>query len=432
MTPFLALIRKDLQLFFRDRRSWVMSFIAPIVIASFFGSVFGGGGPGNRKPARVPVGFVDEDHAAIGRALLASLQTSESLDIRPLDRAAAEAQVRTGKLSVAAILPKDFSNQAGRAFFRGAERKPTLEILYDPSRAAERQMVEGILTGQVMEAVSAEMFGNSPAAASLTEQSLKELDTSTLPESQRRNLKSLLNDVLRLQKEPQTGSSSPLGGSGMSIPFTTKAEAVTSRKGVEYNAVAHAFAGMGVQFILFMGIEAGVALLLQRQRGLWKRFRSAPVSKAVLLGSRAASAAFCSMLILGTMFLFARIVFNVRVEGSLPGFLLLALCFSLMTAAFGLLIAALGDTPEATRPIAALATLFMVMLGGSWMPTFLFPAWLQTATLIMPTRWAVDGLDAMTWRGLGFQSAITPALAMLGFTALFAVIAWTRFRWSTP
>jgi ABC-2 type transport system permease protein len=99
------------------------------------------------------------------------------------------------------------------------------------------------------------------------------------------------------------------------------------------------------------------------------------------------------------------------------------------TASFGLLIAALGRTPEATRGLAIFATLIMVMLGGAWVPTFVFPAWLQTVSLAVPTRWAVDGLDAMTWRGLGFGAAVGPIVAMLAFSALFAVLAVWRFDW---
>ena len=40
--PLLAMVRKDLQLFFADRRSVIISFVVPIAIASFFGSIFGG------------------------------------------------------------------------------------------------------------------------------------------------------------------------------------------------------------------------------------------------------------------------------------------------------------------------------------------------------------------------------------------------------
>jgi hypothetical protein len=35
----------------------------------------------------------------------------------------------------------------------------------------------------------------------------------------------------------------------------------------------------------------------------------------------------------------------------------------------------------------------------------------------------------MTWRGIGLAGAFAPTLAMLGFAALFWLIAVVRFRW---
>jgi ABC-2 type transport system permease protein len=70
-----------------------------------------------------------------------------------------------------------------------------------------------------------------------------------------------------------------------------------------------------------------------------------------------------------------------------------------------------------------------VMLGGAWVPTFVFPPWLQQVTVVVPARWAVDGLDAMTWRGVGLSGAIVPTLVLLGFAGVFASIALARFRW---
>ena len=71
----------------------------------------------------------------------------------------------------------------------------------------------------------------------------------------------------------------------------------------------------------------------------------------------------------------------------------------------------------------------MVMLGGAWVPTFLFPAWMQRATLAVPTRWAVDGIEAMTWRGLPLASAVPAIAVLLGFAVLFEALALLRFRW---
>jgi len=109
------------------------------------------------------------------------------------------------------------------------------------------------------------------------------------------------------------------------------------------------------------------------------------------------------MLILAVGFALARIVFGFKIEGSLVGFL--GIC-----AAYSMLIAALGKTPEVARGLATLAMLPMVMLSGAWVPGFIFPAWMQTLTKFILQRWAMDGLDGMVWRGFALQEALAPIL----------------------
>ena len=101
----------------------------------------------------------------------------------------------------------------------------------------------------------------------------------------------------------------------------------------------------------------------------------------------------------------------------------------LLTASFGLMIAALGRTPEVTRGLAILVTLLMVMLGGAWVPSFLFPPWVQAVAAWVPTHWAVDGFDAMTWRGLPLTAALPAVGSLLAFSLLFSAVALARFRW---
>ena len=135
------------------------------------------------------------------------------------------------------------------------------------------------------------------------------------------------------------------------------------------------------------------------------------------------------MIIMLAVFGFARLAFGVRIDGSFPGFLGVCVAFAIMTASFGLLVAVLGKTPEASRGIAILVTLLLVMLGGSWVPAFIFPQWLQKVSFAVPTRWAVDGLDGLIWRGWNFQDALAPIGALLAFAALFGAVAVWRFTW---
>jgi ABC-2 type transport system permease protein len=381
-TAFRALVRKDLVLYFSNRRALVMSIAAPIVIAAFFGAIFGNG---QDKPSRIPIGLVDHDASAVSKAIAASIAGDPAFDVQRRDEAAAIDLARRGKVRAAIVLPAGFGAQATAALIAGAP-KPAVAVHYDPSQATALPLVRGLLAQHAMQAIGAGLG---------------------------------------------TAGATPRGAA-FSLPFTT--EPVESRASgeVPYNGYAHAFAGMGVQFILFMGIEVGVGVLLARRLGLWKRLRAAPLSRTLLLGSHIASGAITALVLLAIIYAAAIAVFGVRIDGSVAGFVAIAIAFALLTSSFGLLIAAIGKTPEATRGLAIFATLVMVMLGGAWVPSFVFPPWLQTASLVVPTRWAVDGLDAMTWRGLGIDAAVAPVGVLLAFSALFTAIAIWRFDWEEP
>ena len=427
LTAFLALARRDIRLFFLDRRAVVMSFVAPILIASFFGYIFGGAN--NDQPAsKIDVAVVDRDGSDISAKIVSALKSDAAIHLKKLSLEEAREAVRGGKITVAAVIPPGFGEDAARAFLSPAA-KPEIGLLYDPSHGPETQVVRGVLTQHVIEVVSSAAFGGGNQR--YLDNAMRDLNSAAgIDPADRTAIQRLLTDVRGLNQRVRDTPQNPVR-SGFSMPYTVREEAVTAHHGVPYNGMAHSFAGMAVQFILFMGIDAGLVVLAQRQSGLWKRLQAAPVSRFTVIGSRTASAAAISALILAVVFGFARAVFGVKVEGSFAGFLGICAAFSIMTATFGLLVAVLGKTPEATRGMAILVTLMLVMLGGSWIPAFLFPQWLQKATFLVPTRWAVDGLDAMLWRGLGWNAAVGPILALLAFAALFGVVAVWRFRWET-
>ena len=385
LPAFRALVRKDLVLYFSNRRALVMSIAAPIVIAAFFGAIFGSG---QDKPSRIAIAFVDHDTSAVSKAIAASIAADPAFEVQPRDEVAAIDLARRGKVRAAIVLPPGFGAQATQALVAGAP-KPAVAVHYDPSQATAMPLVRGLLAQHAMQAIGASLGGGA------------------------------------------ADGTSPAGPS-YTLPFTTTAVESRASGDVPYNGYAHAFAGMGVQFILFMGIEVGVGVLLARRMGLWKRLRAAPLSRTLLLGSHIASGAITAVVLLAIIYAAAIAIFHVRIDGSVVGFAAIAIAFALLTSSFGLLIAAIGKTPEATRGLAIFATLVMVMLGGAWVPSFVFPPWLQTASLVVPTRWAVDGLDAMTWRGLGIEAAVGPVVVLLAFSALFTAIAIWRFDWEEP
>ena len=440
MNAFIALLRKDLVLHFSNRRAVLMSLVAPILIAAFFGSLFGGSDKG---PAQIPVVLTDLDQSELSARIVANLRGDPALLLSEASAAEAQAQVRAGKQRAAVLLPAGFGAQASKALFGGAA-KPEVVVFYDPSQAMVLPMIKGLLAQHVMQPVSESAFSSdSPVVRDMRAQMQQ---AGNLPEERRQALVSMFDSIARVQALPAPASAADAAAApaatsasaaadatnparGLGIPFSTRDEAAVSELGARYNSYAHSFAGMGVQFILLMGVDMGVGLLLIRRMGLWKRLRAAPLSRAQLLGSRIASCALIGLIVFAVVYAVAVAFFGVRISGSVPGFVAVLVAFALLTSSFGLMIAALGRTPEATRGLAILATLLMVMLGGAWVPSFIFPPWLQKVSMWMPTHWAVDGLDAMTWRGLPLQAALLPVAALLGFTLLFSAVALARFQW---
>lgn len=423
MTAFLALVRKDILLYLHDRRALVINLILPILLAAFFGYLIGGSG--GATASRVDIALVMQDSGEIGRKVADGLKADPTLRVTEMTLAQAEPLVRKGDQKVAVVIPAGFGDAAGAALF-GAGAKPQVGLLYDPSQQIAMAMVKGILTQHVMQTVSNEMMSGQKGVE-FTEQSIRQLDQQAGAGDA--PLREFLGSLQQYQAHQQAApATATKAGGGMTVPFTTSERAMTSEsEAAGYNSYSHAFAGMAVQFLLFMGIDMGVSVLQARRSGIWSRLLAAPVTQNTVILSRAASCALIALGLMVVIFGVAVAVFGVRIS-NLPGFIGVALCFALLTASFGLLIAAYGKTPDAARGIAIFATLIMVMLSGAWMPSFLFPEWMQSVTLVIPTRWAVDGFDAMTWRGLGMDAAGMAMAVQLGFALVFILLALWRFN----
>jgi ABC-2 type transport system permease protein len=427
MNAFWSLVRTDLKLYFSNRRAVLMNIAAPILIAAFFGYLFS-----DKKgdTAAIPIAVADLDASTISTKVVAALAAEKMLKVQALNESDGIGQVRAGKLAALVVIPAGFGSQAGTALF-SARDLPVIQVHYDPSQGTALQVIRGLLAQSVMQNVSAEVFSQSSTA--LTDLRATIDRSTTLTTGRKTDLTIMFDSIDKVLKRPDAAGAATAdadaGRPQLGLPYTVSEDEVRARDAVPYNSFSHSFAGMGVQFVLLMGIDLGIGLLTMRRLGLWRRLRAAPLSKALLLGSRVASCALTALMLMIIIYAFAMVVFGVRIDGSAVGFAGVVIAFCLLTASFGLLVAAIGKTPEATRGLAILLTLLLVMLGGAWVPSFVFPAWMQKITAFVPTRWAIDGLDAMTWRGLGLSAAIWPIVLMCAVAAACLAIAVKVFDW---
>ena len=186
----------------------------------------------------MPIAVVDHRRQRALEGGRASLKADPAFEVK---RAATSRRrstlAREGKVRAAIVLPAGFGAKRAGALMVGGGEKPVVAVHYDPSQATAMPMVRGLLTQHVMKALGDSLGGRRAG-----------------------------------RRRPRAAA--------FSLPFDTQAVAVDRRADRPYNGYAHSFAGMGVQFILFMGIEVGVGVLLARRLGLWKRLRAAPLSRS--------------------------------------------------------------------------------------------------------------------------------------------------------
>lgn len=424
MNRVFALLWKDLRLFVGDRKALLITFLVPIGIASFFGMIFGGSSGGDAKAKKIPVLVVDEDRSPLVAKIVDGLKKDSMASPKIVGEKEAIQTVRDGKTSVAVVFPRGFGKDAPQAMFNGTA--PTVELRYDPSKAIEMQAVQGAIMQVAMGIVNKDAFAPGKDYSS----QMGQIDSSTeLSPTDKAAYHDFFATLKKINLTPGGGGSG--GAGGMQQPFTVKAVAETAAEGEDADqksSLAHTFAGMAVQGVLFFGINAAMAMLTDRRKGIWRRLRAAPVSLTELLVGKALSTAIIGAFVLAGVLAFGMAVFGMRVSGSWIGLGLIVSASALMTATFGLLVASLGRTEEQSRGLSILAVLTMAMLGGAWFPSFMMPEWVQKLSLVVPVRWALDGFDAMLWRGGGLSAALVPTVGLLFFTIVFGAVAAFRFK----
>jgi hypothetical protein len=92
-TAIWALMRNDFRIYFSDRRALVVGILVPILIAAFFGYVFGGGGKKKSDGGTIPIALVDQDQSTVSRAIVSAIQQNTLVQVQTLDQATAETKL---------------------------------------------------------------------------------------------------------------------------------------------------------------------------------------------------------------------------------------------------------------------------------------------------------------------------------------------------
>lgn len=168
-------------------------------------------------------------------------------------------------------------------------------------------------------------------------------------------------------------------------------------------------------------------LVSERERGVWRRYRLAPVP----IGSLIASTMLGRYFILMTAGLL-QLALAMAVGMPLPQHPLgLWIAFTFASFAFlglGLVIATMADNVPAVQALGQCIFLPMLIIGGVAVPLYVLPPWAQHVSAFFPGRYAVQALQA-TVTGPGVAAVRFSLMALLAIGAAGAIAGAMMFRW---
>jgi ABC-2 type transport system permease protein len=395
----LALTGKDLRLLSRNRATLFFALGWPILMALFFGYVFGGGG----EKGRIPVAFVDEDRTPGSAQLLSRLQATEGLEISTFDRDEATRLVRQGKRSAAVIVPRGFG-EASERLFHGAPRKLELEI--DPARKAEGSMLQGILTGAALQSMQ-DLFTDPDRTRVMVDRSLADLGAAPASPDLDPTRKFLGDLRTFLDRSGETREGADPGKRQEWKPLEIELREVRNEKVGPRSAFDFTFPQGILWGVIGSALGFALSLVSERTRGTLMRLETSPLSRLDVLTGKALACFLTILAVEALLLALGAAFFGIRPASWA---LLAAAALAVATCFVGIMmtVAVLGRTEQSASGLGWAIMMPLSMFGGGMIPLFVMPSWMQAVSNVSPVKWGILALEGATWRGLSASEMALP------------------------
>lgn len=373
---------KDIRLFITDRRALLMTFFMPIALISIFAMAFGGESERNARPMTLVIADLDKTPASIG--LITQIDSLKSIEVKRLPEDSAERLVKIGDESAMLLFKKGFSDslRTGSALL--------VEMRYDPSKTAESAMMQAALAQNL-----GMMIGKDFMINRALDQAKIEAD-SGIGASQ---LKNMIAANIEAGKEAQKA---------LMIPMRPVIEEKQNSPGL-----IQAVAGTAVMMLLFGLAAMGAGLLDEKESGTLKRLLYSPMNSSNVLYGKLLASILVALVQLTVLFLYAAYAFHLDLGKNPPALLLMMITTAFAAAGFGMFLASVAKSRQQVQMLSTLIVLSMSAIGGSMIPTFMMPAFMQKISVLSVNYWSIQGFYDIYWRNLAFTDPaflIRPAM----------------------
>ncbi len=396
----LAMFRVMALELWRDRGALVMAFFLPPLVFLIFSAVFAGTTGENIK---LKVAVADTAHTETSRRLMAALQTDTHLRAQPATPQTLEEVrrlVRSSAADAGLVIRAD----------PGAEGSPIV-ILADPSREVAAPLVQA-RTQQAMARTMPDVLlartvrDLGPALGDLTRD---QADTLKMAEKEARE------DAAQGKRTDAENS------------MFERSDVAGAKKGG--GTIVYYAGAVTILFALFSAMHGALTLIDERQSGIADRIMAGRAGMGPVVTGKFLFLSLQAVVQAAAIFVTAAIVYGTPLWPHWALWIVTTLAAAVCSGGLAMGLVSICRTRDQAQMLSTFVILVLAAIGGSMVPRFLMPPWLQQVGWATPHAWVIDAYQGVLWRDEGADTLYKAwlVLALTGLVGLMIAQITTRY-----
>lgn len=341
---------------------------------------------------RPEIMIVDEDKSNYSEMLIDELKTNNSFNFIVTDMNEASKSVQGGNVSVAMVVYDGFEE----SLISGSEVSLGFIKIKDDTMILTLQ--------QAVTSIASKMAG-AVKVADITSDYISSQDNMTDTEAVRAKTYAGVMDSWKYKN-----------------PMNVISTIAHTKNQSGYDGMKHTMIGFTLFFSMYTMVFSIGTILSDKQYKTWERMLISPVSKTSILGGSMVVAYLAGVVQMGVLILCGNYLLGVDWGNSMSGVLMVAAAFIFAVTSLGLMMSGFVKTQAQLGAIVPVVLTSTSMLGGCMWPLDIVnnKALLFLAELT-PQKWAMQGIEGIASKGMGFEAAVFPTIVLMGMGAVFFI-----------